>query len=124
MVLVVSPASERTHAQTGGLNFFQVSRSTVFTYYPAYCRYFLHHGLCCCDDAKKTPPFQGLVVIVLTQTASYIPRVRPDRCVWWTGFCVLENRLEISARAKKELVPAFGNVTHLECGGTSSARYT
>lgn len=45
-------------------------------------------------------------------------------CVVDCGFCVLENRLEISARAKKELVPAFGNVTHLECGGTSSARYT
>ena len=40
--------------------------------------------------------------------------------LWWTGFCVLEDRLKKSAPPGIELVPAFGNVTYLVCGGTSS----
>ena len=34
--------------------------------------YFLHHGLCCCDDAKKTPPFQGLVTYVRSFVRSFV----------------------------------------------------
>ena len=36
MVLVVSPARERTHTQTGGLNFFRVLRSTGRLSHPWY----------------------------------------------------------------------------------------
>ena len=38
-------------------------------HYPAYCRYFVHHGLCCCDDAQNLPPPTGLVLVRTNKTS-------------------------------------------------------